>query len=66
MANTAKGRAHQHEHGQAQEQLAKRQAANAQRPASQRQAPDKILVSPGDPEASLGAATPQSKLSEVL
>jgi hypothetical protein len=55
MAKTARGRAHQYErYGQAQEQLAKRQAANAQRPASQRQAPDKIVVSPGDPEAPLG------------
>jgi transposase len=55
MAKTARGRAHQHErYRQAQEQLAKRQAANAQRPTSQRQAPDKILVSPGDPEAPLG------------
>jgi hypothetical protein len=55
MAKTARGRTHQHErYGQAQEQLAKRQAANAQRPTSQRQAPDKIVVSPGDPEAPLG------------
>jgi len=55
MAKTARGRAHQYErYGQAQEQLAKRQAANAQRPASQRQAPDQIVVSPGDPEAPLG------------
>jgi hypothetical protein len=55
MAKTARGRAHQHErYGQAQEQLAKRQAANAQRSPSQRQAPDKIVVSPGDPEAPLG------------
>jgi hypothetical protein len=37
MAKTASGRAHQSErYGQAQEQLAKRQAANAQRPAAQR------------------------------
>ncbi len=55
MAKTASGRAHQHErYGQAQEQLSKRQAANAQRPASQRQASDKIVVSPGDPESALG------------
>jgi hypothetical protein len=55
MAKTAKGRAHQYErYGQAQEQLIKRHAANAQRPASQRQAPDQILVSPSDPEAPLG------------
>jgi transposase len=47
MAKTASGRALQRErYGQAQEQLAKRQAANAQRPASQRQADDKIVVSP--------------------
>jgi len=55
MAKTTRGRALQHErYSQAQEQLAKRHAANAQRPASQRQAPDQILVSPGDPEAPLG------------
>ena len=55
MAKTARGRAHQYERdGQAQEQLAQRQAANAQRPTSQRQAPDQIVVSPGDPEAPLG------------
>jgi transposase len=55
MAKTASGRALQHEHySQAHEQLAKRQAANAQRPSSQRQGPDQIVVSPGDPEASLG------------
>jgi transposase len=55
MAKTAHGRVLQYErYSQAQEQLAKRQAANAQRPASQRQAPDQIVVSPGDPEAALG------------
>jgi hypothetical protein len=55
MAKTASGRALQRErYGQAQAQLAKRQAANAQRPASQRQKPDNVMVSPGDPEASLG------------
>lgn len=55
MAKTAKGRAPQYEcYGQAQEQLSKRHAANAQRPAAQCQAPDKILVSPSDPEAPLG------------
>ena len=55
MAKTSSGRALQRErYGQAQKQLAKRQAANAQRPASQRQAPDQVMVSPGDPEASLG------------
>jgi hypothetical protein len=55
MAKTASGRVWQHErYGQAQEQLAKRQAANAQRPASQRPTPDKVMISPGDPEAPLG------------
>ena len=55
MAKTASGRALQRErYEQAQAQLAKRQAANAQRPASQRQAPEKVMVSPGDPEAALG------------
>jgi len=55
MAKTARGRAHQYErYAQAQEQLAQRRAANAQRPTSQRQAPDQIVVSPGDPEAPLG------------
>jgi transposase len=55
MAKTARGRAAQHaRYSQAQEQLAKRHAANAQRPASQRQADDKIVVSPGEPVAALG------------
>jgi hypothetical protein len=55
MAKTARGRTSQHKrYGQAQEQLAKRHAANAQRPASQRQTPDQVMVSLGDPEASLG------------
>jgi hypothetical protein len=55
MAKTARGRALQHErYSQGRAQLAKRHAVNAQRPASQRQAPDQIVVSPGDPEAPLG------------
>jgi transposase len=55
MAKTARGRAAQHaRYSQAQEQLAKRHAANAQRPASQCQADDKIVVSPGEPVAALG------------
>ncbi len=55
MAKTASGRALQYErYGQAQEQLAKRHAANAQRPSSQRQADDQIVVSPGDPQAPVG------------
>ena len=55
MAHTPRGRTRQHErYGQAQEQLATRQAANAQRPPSQRREPDKIVISTGDPEAPLG------------
>jgi hypothetical protein len=55
MAHTPTGRACQlKRYGQAQEQLAKRHEANEQRPPSQRREPDKIVVSPGDPEAPLG------------
>jgi len=55
MAHTPRGLTRQHErYRQTQAQLATRQAANAQRPPSQRRAPDKIVVSPGDPEAPLG------------
>jgi hypothetical protein len=55
MAKSARGRTLQHErYSQAQEQLAKRHAVNAQRPTSQPQAPDQIVISPGDPEAALG------------
>jgi transposase len=55
MGKTPRGRRHQHErYTQAQEQLTVRQAANAQRPPSQRRAPDKVVVSPSDPEAPLG------------
>jgi hypothetical protein len=55
MAKTARSRAAQHaRYSQAQEQLAKRQEGNTQRPASQRQTDDKIMVSPGDPVAALG------------
>jgi hypothetical protein len=55
MAKTPMGRQHQQErYRQAQDQLAQLQAANAQRPPSQRRTPDKVVVSPGDPEAALG------------
>jgi transposase len=55
MAKTPTGRASQLErYGQAQEHLAERHEANEQRPPSQRREPDKIVVSPGDPEAPLG------------
>jgi hypothetical protein len=55
MANTPRGRAEQHErYRQAQAQLAKQHAANAQRPPLQRRAADKIVVSTGDPQAALG------------
>ena len=55
MANTPSSRLQQRDrYEQAQEQLATRQALNAQRPASQRREADKIVISPGDPEAALG------------
>ena len=55
MAKAARSRAAPHaRYGQAQAQLAKHQVVNTQRPASQRQADDKIMVSPGDPAAALG------------
>jgi transposase len=55
MAKTPMGRQHQQDQShQAQDQLARLQAANAQRPPSQRRAPGKVVVSPGDPEAPLG------------
>lgn len=55
MATTPAGR-HRHlgRYAQAQDQLSVLQTANAQRPPSQRRAPDKVVVSPGDPEAPLG------------
>ena len=55
MGKTPTGRRRQQErYRQAQEQLKARQALNAQRPPSQRRNPDKIVLSPGDPEAPLG------------
>jgi hypothetical protein len=55
MAQTPTGRTRQYDrYGQAQEQLAKQHAANEQRPPSQRRAPDKIVISTGDPQAPLG------------
>ncbi len=55
MGKTPAGRRRQSErYLQAQDALAGLQAANAQRPASKRRAPDKVVVSPGDPEAALG------------
>ena len=55
MAKTPAGRRRQHErYLQAQGQLAVSQAANENRRPSQRKAPDKVVVSPGDPEAPLG------------
>lgn len=55
MAKTPTGRTDQHErYGQAQEQLAKQHAANEQRVPSQRREANKMVISPGDPEASLG------------
>jgi hypothetical protein len=55
MAKTSQGRSQQHHrYQQAQEQLAVLQAANAQRAPSERRAPEKVVVSTGDPEAALG------------
>lgn len=55
MANTPTGRhQQQHRYHQAHDQLLPLQGENAQRPPSQRRAPDKIVVSPGDPEATPG------------
>ena len=55
MGKTPVGRDRQLErYTKAQEALTVLQAANAQRPPSQRLAPDKVVVSPGDPEAPLG------------
>jgi hypothetical protein len=41
-------------YSQAQEHLARLQAANQRRSPSERRPPDKIVVSTGDPEAALG------------
>lgn len=55
MAKPPRGRHHQQDRSHhAQDQLVALQAANAQRPPSQRRAPDKVVSSPGDPEAPLG------------
>jgi hypothetical protein len=55
MGKTPAGRRRQQDHyTQAQDQLVVLQEANAKRPPSQRRAPDKVVVSPGDPEAPLG------------
>ena len=55
MGNTPTGRHRQQDrYRQAQEQLTPLQAANARRPVAQRREPNKIVISPGDPEAALG------------
>lgn len=55
MAKTPRSRTAQHErYLQAQEHLAGLQAANQHYSPSERRAPDKIVVSTGDPEAALG------------
>ena len=55
MGDTPTGRRRQQDrYCQAQEQLTPLQAANARRPAAQRREPNKIVISPGDPEAALG------------
>jgi hypothetical protein len=55
MAKTPRSRTAQHErYCQAQEHLAKLQAANQHYSPSERREPDKIVVSTGDPEAALG------------
>jgi len=55
MAKTPRSRTAQHErYRQAQEHLAQLQVANQPYSPSERRAPDKIVVSTGDPEAALG------------
>jgi hypothetical protein len=55
MAKTPRSRAAQHErYRQAQEHLAALQVANQHYSPSERRAPDKLVVSTGDPEAALG------------
>jgi Transposase DDE domain len=55
MAKTPRSRTAQHQrYRQAQEHLAQWQAANEHYSPSERRAPDKLVVSPGDPEAALG------------
>ncbi len=55
MAKTPAGRRRQHDrYTQAEDELTVLQAANEKRPPSQRKVPDKVVVSPGDPEAPLG------------
>lgn len=55
MAKTPRSRTAQHErYHQAQEHLAALQAANQHYSPSERRAPDKLVVSTGDPEAALG------------
>ncbi len=55
MGKTPMGRRRQQErYRQAQDQLVALQAANAQRPPSQRREPHKVVISPGDLEAALG------------
>jgi hypothetical protein len=55
MAKTPLSRTAQHErYRQAQEHLAALQAANQRYSPSERRAPDKRVVSTGDPEAALG------------
>jgi hypothetical protein len=55
MGQTPAGRQRQHErYTEAQDQLAVLQAANENRPPSQRKPANKVVVSPGDPESALG------------
>jgi hypothetical protein len=55
MGKTPTGRRRQQDrYRQAQDQLVALQAANAQRPPSQRREPHKVVISPGDLEAALG------------
>lgn len=55
MGKTPAGRRRQQDrYRQAQDQLTQLQADNARRPAAQRREPNKIVVSPGDPESALG------------
>jgi Transposase DDE domain len=55
MAKTPQGRTPpHHRYEQAQAQLAMLQATNAQRPAAERRAPERLMLRPGAPQAALG------------
>jgi transposase len=55
MAKRPRGRQRQQQrYQQAEQSMARRQAANRRRPSDKRQQPDKVKVSPSEPEAALG------------